>query len=97
MTLAQLCNMASFFERHTMPLLQSQCVPTALCDVLRNMESGLWARLPGIPGVIGEDFASLPTGVRQGCTLSPWLFAIYLAAATRDIDAQLVEAGLDWQ
>eukprot|EP00971_Amphidinium_carterae_P146139 2896527-Amphidinium_carterae.1 len=60
------------------------------------METGLWARLPNIPGVVGEDFASLPTGVRQGCTLSPWLFAVYLAAATRDIDAQLSKAGLDW-
>eukprot|EP00971_Amphidinium_carterae_P066291 1312823-Amphidinium_carterae.2 len=96
LTIAQMCNMASFFERHTLPLLEGQGVPSALCDVLRNMETGLWARLPGIPGVPGEDFAGLPTGVRQGCTLSPWLFAVYLAAATRDIDAALAEAGLDW-
>eukprot|EP00971_Amphidinium_carterae_P052202 1027861-Amphidinium_carterae.2 len=97
LTLAQMwLNIAAFFERHTLPLLHSKGVPEELCDVLRNMEAGFWARLPGISRVLGESFASLPTGVRQGCSLSPWLFAVYLSAATASIDQRLRDAGLDW-
>eukprot|EP00971_Amphidinium_carterae_P275040 5457238-Amphidinium_carterae.3 len=42
-----------------------------------------------------EQYASLPTGVRQGCSLSPFVFAVYAEAATSDIGRRLKEEGLD--
>eukprot|EP00971_Amphidinium_carterae_P246077 4887370-Amphidinium_carterae.1 len=62
MSLAQLCNLASFFERKVLPLLELQGIPRQFRDILRAMESGLWTRLPQIPGVGLAAFAGVPVG-----------------------------------
>eukprot|EP00971_Amphidinium_carterae_P248911 4940937-Amphidinium_carterae.2 len=77
-----------------MPLLRHRGVSAQLRNVLQSMETGLWAKLPCVAGVEHVSFASTPAGIRQGCSLSPWLFAIYMSAVTDEMDGLMAEAGL---
>eukprot|EP00971_Amphidinium_carterae_P343338 6483030-Amphidinium_carterae.1 len=96
LTFAQLQNLALFFEVHCVPLLQHRGAPAYLLDVLRNMQGGLWAQIPDLPGYSGQSFVSIAAGVRQGCSLSPWLFSLYVGVIMSDLDDMFKERGLDF-
>eukprot|EP00971_Amphidinium_carterae_P300206 5964686-Amphidinium_carterae.3 len=96
LSFAQLKNLALFFETHCVPLLQHRGIPPYLLDVLRNMQGGLWAQIPGLPGHSTQSFVSVASGVRQGCSLSPWLFSLYVGVIMSDLDDIFKERGLDF-
>ena len=74
-------------------ILKEMGIPDHLTCLLRNLHAGQEATV--ITGHGTTDWFQIGKGVHQGCTLSPWLFKLYVQYIVRN--AGLKEKQLEWR